>query len=223
MWFDRFMMGCHSRMGDIVKKDFAVSIEVRHELMRCLDWDWDRSTTREEKHSNAEIGKFCVVCFCSMLRGEEIVMMEMSGIVDSYDLSGRAATPHVIVPFLGRFKNEEGLVRHRKLLLVDVTRSGLEPQKWMGRLLETNLAKGMRCVFVFWNPDSTNAKASYFRKRFLDRLYNVQQGTDLISMDLDVYEEYGERRSLRREVDKHAQNLNIDPTCIELMARWRLK
>ena len=98
-----------------------------------------------------------------MLRGKEIVMMEMSGIVDSYNLSGRAATPHVIVPLLGKFKNEEVLVRHHKLPLVAVTRSGLEPRKWMGRLLETNLEKGMRRGFVFRNPDGTNAKASYFR------------------------------------------------------------
>ena len=83
MWFDHFMMGCHSRMGDIVKKDFAVSIEVLHELMRRLDQDWDRATTAEEKLRTAEIGTFCVVCFCGMLRGEEIVMMEMSGIVYS--------------------------------------------------------------------------------------------------------------------------------------------
>ena len=64
-----------------------------------------------------------------MLRGKEIVMMEMSGIVDPYDLSGRATTPHVIVPLLGRFKNEEGLVRHHKLPLVAVPRLGLEPRK----------------------------------------------------------------------------------------------
>ena len=56
-------------MGGIVKKDFAVSIEVLHELMCRLDRDWDRATMAEGKHRTAEIGTFFVVCFCGMLRG----------------------------------------------------------------------------------------------------------------------------------------------------------
>ena len=39
-WFDRFMLGVHKRMGDIVRPDQALSLEVLHHIMTILDKEW---------------------------------------------------------------------------------------------------------------------------------------------------------------------------------------
>jgi hypothetical protein len=39
MWYDRFMVGFHKRVGDLLVQDTATSIEVRHAVQNLLELD----------------------------------------------------------------------------------------------------------------------------------------------------------------------------------------
>jgi hypothetical protein len=59
-WFERFMLGCHTRMGDMVVLDYAVSAEIFKQIHAKLDLDW------EEAASDAAIDqliKFAILLF----------------------------------------------------------------------------------------------------------------------------------------------------------------
>ncbi len=62
--------------------------------------------------------------------------MDLQGTLKHWEESGRSAPAHVVVALLGRFKGETGLGYHL-MPLVLLTKSGMEPRKWVGRLLKT--------------------------------------------------------------------------------------
>ena len=49
LWFERFILGMHKRMGDEVHQDQAITLAVMHKLIEGLDFDFDRSKSNEEK------------------------------------------------------------------------------------------------------------------------------------------------------------------------------
>jgi hypothetical protein len=48
IWFDRFKLGCHSRMGDDIRPDKAMSIELLLEIQKLYESKLFRSKTNEE-------------------------------------------------------------------------------------------------------------------------------------------------------------------------------
>jgi hypothetical protein len=48
-WFERFILGCHKRMGDIVVLDYALSKDLYMELMNQLEEDWEDAYTDAER------------------------------------------------------------------------------------------------------------------------------------------------------------------------------
>ncbi len=48
-WFERFTLGCHKRMGDIVVSDYALSKALDMELMLQVDEDWEDAYSDAEK------------------------------------------------------------------------------------------------------------------------------------------------------------------------------
>ena len=53
---------------------------------------------------------------------------------------------HCVLPLWGCFKGEEGK-RHHFLVMVEVTASGLEPRKWLDRIVARQKAQGL-----IWGP-----------------------------------------------------------------------
>ena len=71
------------------------------------------------------------------LRGNEIFMVEAYGLYSHLHLgsnsSGHQDThdlEHVVIPLLGKFKNEDGS-RYHLMLSCNTTKSGLEVRKWV--------------------------------------------------------------------------------------------
>ncbi len=48
-WYQRFSAGMHKRMGDVVKSDYAVTLEITKELLEQLDLEWEASTGDRER------------------------------------------------------------------------------------------------------------------------------------------------------------------------------
>ena len=55
-WYERFMMGVHSRMGDQNEPDTAVSIDVLHEMLKRLEVRVVLSTNQQEITFSIELG-----------------------------------------------------------------------------------------------------------------------------------------------------------------------
>lgn len=218
-WFTRFNKGCHKRMGDVVCPDRALSVPIVIEFLRQLDLEWDDPLF--DKFKVASEGAFYVIGFCCGLRGEEIPKADLQGILRHWEESGRSNPMHVVVALLGRFKGETGL-RYHLMPVVARTKSGIEPRKWIGRLLGVYQTMGICHGPFFRSGDGERMRLRDANVFFFSRLEKVQLlRPDLIGLDVEVEEVYGISRSLRRGSTSRASDMGLSPDIIDSNNRWR--
>ncbi len=219
LWFERFMKGCHKRMGEIVRPDRALSSVILLEILKLIEEDW---AVHPHKHFHlASEASFYVIAFCCALRGEEVPLTDLHGILKHWSSSCNGTPPHIVIPLLGRFKGELGENYHL-LPIVTLTRSGIDNKKWIGRLLTCYKEKSISNGPLFCNSQGTKAKALDFEPGFFDRLEQVQLfHPELIPSTDDVVEDYGIYRSFRRGSTSEATNQGLPPEVIDTNNRWR--
>jgi hypothetical protein len=183
-------------MGDIVCPDRALSISIMIEILRELDLEWNDSGS--DRFNVASEAAFYVIGFCCALRGEEIPKTDLQGVLKHWEESGRSNPAHVVIALLGRFKGETGL-RYHLMPLVIRTKSGIEPRKWIGRLLGIYEKMGVYHGPFFRTANGERMKLREANTFFFSRLEKVQLlRPDLIGPDVEVEDVYGIGRSLRR-------------------------
>lgn len=70
----------HKRMGEEVRSDFAISVDVIHKILGYLNRKYGQATTVERRREVVKIALFFfVLTFCIALRGEEVVKMDVTG------------------------------------------------------------------------------------------------------------------------------------------------
>lgn len=127
----------------------------------------------------------------------------------------------MVVALLGRFKGETGENYHL-ICIVDVTKHGLEPRKWIGRLIRIYQSMNIRNGPLFRDHQGRRLRASYFEPKFHERLeYVKMMKPHLMSSTEDVVEEYGVSRSFRRGATSEAVNQGVPPEVIDANNRWR--
>jgi hypothetical protein len=209
-------------MGEEVRSDYALSIQVLHKILGNLDRDWRTARTLEARKETVEIAMFLVTGFGLGLRGEEVVKMDIAGFLTYFE-AGRdhAVHPHVMVPLLGRFKGETG-ERWHLLPVVWKTRSGIEAGKWATRLRDSLLERNRVNGFVFSTNRGKQMKASSLEPRFYEQLHWVKiRYPDLFPPNVMIEDDYGIPRSCRRGSSTEAANQGVDSSVIEMMCRWR--
>ena len=133
-WFERFILGCHKRMGDFLVTDFALSKEIFVELVDHLDYDYGRCDTDGEKDKVVEFANVLIMGYVNGLRGEEIMKIDAAGLLKYLDTGAQHQKfPHVIVALVGRLKGETG-ERYHMIPMARVTRTGIPCGKWADRL-----------------------------------------------------------------------------------------
>jgi hypothetical protein len=218
-WFEKFMKGCHKRMGEIVRPDRALSSLILLEILKLLESDWVEYPERHFKLASE--GAFYVIAFSCALRGEEVPLTDLCGMLKHWDQSTSSIPPHITVALLGRFKGELGENYHL-LPIVTVSRSGINNKIWINRLLEFYKSKNICSGPLFRNNLGQRIKASDMESSFFDRLEQVQElRPDLIPNSDDVSEEYGVYRSFRRGSTSEATNQGLPPEVIDMNNRWR--
>jgi hypothetical protein len=224
-WFERFIKGCHSRMGDQPKPDKAIEIDVLLGVLAYCDTEYKEALVRNDTRTEMDmvcLAVYVAAGFLGGLRGEEVVTMDLIGVRTHFADGLRWKLPHVTIPMYGRFKGEDGT----KWLLVPVvteTKSGILMAHWMERLLEAYNKRGIVGGWVFrrW-PGKAKGRISDFDPLFHDALRRVQrENPDLIKPDVDVADAYSLRRSLRRGSTTHAKNRDVPLEHIECNNRWR--
>jgi len=136
------------------------------------------------------------------------------------DLKTAGGKDYVIVPLLGRFKNELGEQYHLTPLIAE-TASGLKIRLWIKRFLDVCSRNGRTRGAAFVAPRG-EPSYQWFEREILERLQGIQQSfPDLIAEDVQVLEEYGLSRSFRRGATSEARARGIDRDDVDLTNRWR--
>lgn len=219
LWFEKFMRGCHKRMGEIVRPDRALSTAILLEILNLLEAEWESHPDRH--FALASEGAFYVIAFCCALRGEEVPLADLLGTRKHWATSTSNNPPHIVIALLGRFKGEIGENYHL-LPIVTKTASGIDNKKWIGRLLDEYSAMNIVNGPLFRKGQAQRIKAIDYEPTFFDRLEQVQSmRPDLIQPTDDVVEDYGIYRSFRRGSTSEATNKGVPPEVIDLNNRWR--
>jgi hypothetical protein len=100
-WFTRFMEGLHKRIGEVRHQDEPITIEVLHELDQILEAEWRQARLPAQKRQIAEMGTWFIVGFCSGLRGEEMLLIELAGTARDLAFLSDVACPHFILVVSG--------------------------------------------------------------------------------------------------------------------------
>jgi hypothetical protein len=129
-------------MGQIVRQDRALSLEVLHQLMENLDLEWTEAEP-STRHQIASLGAFSLIAFCGSFRGPEMFLVDLFGLskYGREDLKTSGGKEYVIVPLLGQFKNELGDQYHLTPLVAE-TSSGLKIRLWIRRFLDACAMEG---------------------------------------------------------------------------------
>lgn len=125
-------------------------------------------------------------------------------------------------PLLGRFKGEDG-EKYHLLFMPPVTASGLKCRVWMERLVEQRAIEGVfrgaAFVGIDGQPLNSGTLETY---SILEILVGIQERhPEIIDPSVDVLEEMGISRSLRRGATTHARNMGVSEQDIDAMNCWR--
>jgi hypothetical protein len=226
-WFKRFMDGFHGRLGDVVIQDQALSIDVLLGLQDVLELAWMAATAVQDMTTLFEvatIGAAVTSGYGSGLRGEELSHARLrQTLLFSKQGLQHPRRPHVLLSLLGRFKGVIGRKCHQ-VPLVPITRSGIQIQLWLSRLLSCYATRKITTGPLFRATPTSSVAA---RTKDLDVLFHrylqmVQQKyPKLIQAEVDVPVIYSLRRSLRRGSTAQARNQKVPKDIILLNNRWR--
>ena len=109
LWFERFMMGMHKYMGDEVRQDKAVTLEVVHKTIEGLEEDFLRAKTDIIRGDLCGMEVFVLSSFLAALREEEILKISLSETRDYFaEARSKAKHDHGVFPLRERFKGENG-------------------------------------------------------------------------------------------------------------------
>jgi hypothetical protein len=125
-WFGRFQLGCKKRMGQDMRPQLGLSIDVMKEYMKehlenkCL-----LTNDVNKRDLLCSVGAYSAMTYAASLRGDEGFILDLFGlrqhiVEGKYDLKD----PHVAAPLLGQLKGEDGECYHM-LLMASVIHLGI--------------------------------------------------------------------------------------------------
>lgn len=226
LWFERFMEGMHKRMGDKSEPDLALSVELVLELLKRLREELERvesnGGSEDEIKQLILCGVFVALGFCGGLRGEEIMLLDACALLKHHEEAmNHPKYPHVVAPLLGQFKGERG-DRYHYMPMAKVTKSGVDLEYWMSRLVTWLRANEIRNGPCFRKNNGDRMRAADIGDLFYTHLAEIQkENKDLIPESVDVFEDYGTSRSMRRSSTSQAVNVRMRSEAIDYNNRWR--
>lgn len=225
-FFILFTRGLLLRMGRQTNVNLGLDFRILHCILDILNADFtDASATAEKIREAVMIACFLLFGFVLALRGHEIFMVEAHGMHSHIHL-GRDMSPdklkHVVIPLLGRFKNEDGARYHLMLSSAVTLNSCFNVRVWADRLAAILKREQRQVGPAFCHRNGTSYSSSEMNDHFHTLLERIQlQRPDLIPPELDVRFKYNIYRSLRRGSTARAKNMKVSQASIDLHNRWR--
>jgi hypothetical protein len=204
-FFNMFMAGLRTRVGERVRQDAAISIALMVEIQRRLELDWQEAMTCDDHVAKREVAEHAVYflfCFCGALRGFEgtkVPIQELRSQVALDEDSPGVATdslgrfmPHVGIPLVGTFKARSVGVTELLIFVAAQTASGLRPGEWTKRLLDVLETMGIVNGWLFQTALGDQQRMSHFEERFYDLLILIssdQATAGLFADGVDILED----------------------------------
>jgi hypothetical protein len=225
-FFQMFSRGLLLSLGKQTRSNWGLDYKALIIILKNLELDLEQEDVGEEvRRSIIMAGAFMVIGFVCALRGNEIFLVEAEGLVQMID-KGRCEDEerlrHVVIPLLGRFKNEDG--EHWHLMVsVPTTASGIPVRSWIEKLVDV-LAKEHRGLGpAFCDNRGEMIRYAWFEEKFVEEVRRVQTShPNLIDSSVDVAEHFSIFRSIRKGSTARVMDMQVDPTTIDLHNRWRI-
>ena len=221
IWHGAFIRGARRRMGDTVSPDLGISIEVLLALLMLLEDEWNETNALEEQTEVVEVAFMCVVSFMLALRGNEIMIIHLGGLIEYLDKSTQdPKLPHVLVTLKGRLKGDM-IDRYHAMPMAIISASGIKGELWTRRFVETRARQGVTTGYAFRRPDGSPARATDYEPGLHSRLCELVSTVGHLLPKLeDIEEKIRFRRSFRRGSNTRAQIKNVPTNVINAVARW---
>jgi hypothetical protein len=223
--FQMFMRGLLLRMGKQTESNWGLDYKVLLALLFNLEQKLTaENVTQEERRECVMLGAFLTIGFVCALRGNEVFMVEAEGLQRMINEGRRdiiLENSHVVIPLLGRFKNEDGEKWHL-MVAVNTTDSGIKARFWIEKLVE--LLKGERRGMgpAFCDKDGELLNYWDINNKFVEELEHIQQHQGhLLQPEIKVAMYYSIFRSLRKGSTARAIDKKVDSNVIDLHNRWR--
>lgn len=224
-WFSRFMKGAKLRMGVERRQNEALTPEIMRALDDIVETRWTASKNEKEREHLEEVMVYAICEYTAGLRGEEVPMLSLKGLLTYWDEAAGAKIPHIMLTLQGRFKGETN-ERWHCVPIVDVTGSGVQVRKWMQRLvIDRRYVKQRRWGggWLFQRKDGTKGRICDYDGLFKNLIAEVKlKHPEVISKGIEP-EDFSLWRSGRRGATTEATIKEVDTKVIELINRWRSK
>jgi hypothetical protein len=227
-FYTMFTIGLESRIGQRVKRDCAVSVELVVELQKMVEKDWEEAVLEndmEKMYDVAEWATYFLCTFCHSLRGWEtmkaIISQLRTQIIDEDEALVRGTVSHLGLPLYGRFKSCGNSNSQLLCMIAGVTASGLQPVKWVSRLLECMDTIIPKSDWLFQTRTGARKAMSDFDDVFYESLLEIQKKRkDIIDEEIDVLDDYHLARSFRRGATTRAQLAEVPESIVNWVNRW---
>jgi hypothetical protein len=99
---------------------------------------------KEEQHRWIHAGTYCVIAYVISLRGPKGLLLDLEGCRKHFNSCFRDdgdPSKHIVIALLGSVKGEPNERQHL-IPSVNVTKSGIQVQRWLRQSLAANFTKG---------------------------------------------------------------------------------
>ena len=135
-------------------------------LCALMEAAWEASTNEDFRERLEEVMCFILIGCGAGLRGEEVPLTSLKGLLHFWKETQDDPDPFVVVTLHGRFKGETGY-RWHCLPICDASRSGIPRRRWIGRLMHCRVeVHGRTDGWVFRAPSGRRARVSDYDSDF---------------------------------------------------------
>ena len=220
VWFESFSRGCRGRMGIVKIQNEPLTSAIYHALDCIATEEWRLAVTEERRREVEDVMCFVTFGFCNGLRGEEVPLVSLKGLLHFWDETANADRPFIMTTLYGKFKGE---VDHRWhcLPIPDQTRTNVPARKWISIGLDRRVRlEGRRTGPFFRRPNGRKGKLSDYNEEFRHMIGQVKQRyPKLILEDADP-DLFSLWRSMRRGSTLETTG-RVPDEIVKLYNRWR--
>jgi hypothetical protein len=106
-WYSRFMAGVHKQVGQIRRPDKELNINAIHAADKILETERQSATMAVQKKKIAEMGAWFIGGFCRGLSGEEMLLIELTGVANIMVHLNKEENAHFLFVILGCMKKNQ--------------------------------------------------------------------------------------------------------------------
>jgi len=217
-WFTRASHGCKARMGKVKIQNEPLTAEIVLAMDDIASREWDQAN-EEERADIEDVMCYVMFEFCCALRGEEVPMISLRGLIEFWDEAASDPDPFIMVTLFGRFKGEMIDTWHC-IPIPDHTASNLPARKWISQKLRREVQYNGRREGPFFKKEGKKGKMSQYNGDFRTMIDKVKTHHPHVISEAAKTELFSLWRSGRRGATL-ATTGKVSDEIINLFNRWR--